>query len=606
MAPAIDLTPSSHEQGMYNDHEPREDPCTYAVASLSNPASSSSLAETDPRQLFTSSSDEHNAETTPLYPRSKTETYHDSTRRQPRQRLPRLCKDESKEASPGLTRRPRKRERILPKQCRVQIKREKERTKIQLDSAGKAERVEIPRLRVKDQDHGSMNRALLNSSHERGVDDQSTLTLDHAEAPRLLKDKNRRTSSPDEIEDDLPLAFKPPVTLPACFLPTPPDSDIGSDPVESTSDRIPSYRFVSVPRCPLENTNYSTMKSPRLQGSLISKCSSSEHGTKTPGKSFQKRKAVSFSRAATPKLQSIEGTTPPAKKPLLNLVWQDMGNGISRAYPRQVLSPPPVYIETPVTLATLTEGLDYFFVSDTETDTSQHLFEKDTAIENTLGSNDWLCFDNDGLQVLPTPPSTRREPIDIFSPDSETATPDTDLTLGLKARFLPSHTFVATPESAIDCPKPDSDPADAPILPDSIYHNEANTEDSIPSNIQPIHLTPHRTLSSTGHPSQLTEIEQYNPTTNSGFSDSETDMKRCKNPHPRRPDTSMTVLSKHEDGYEHGRERRRSHRRRRQWRLKRETAAKVEFEKSQSYTFMRIGVLRAAERLVKLVDRKKV
>lgn len=138
--------------------------------------------------------------------------------------------------------------------------------------------------------------------------------------------------SPDTSDVDLPLihdlrATAVPHEIP---LPTPPDSELGSAPNDYDngvkSNRmagVPSYRFVSTTQSPSVNI--------------------------TPPSSV---------------LQSTEETPPPATdKPLLNLTWRDLGNGISRAYPK--------HESPPISLPDLVEGFDYFVDSDDEETTKR-------------------------------------------------------------------------------------------------------------------------------------------------------------------------------------------------------------------------------------------
>lgn len=594
----IDLTTRSQGQEMSKNQESGMTVCDHAVASLSKPVSCPDLVKNDSRKFSPSSSSQQDAAAIAPHSDSEIETHYDPARHRFRQHLPRLCKSSARKApSEDVGARPRNRERIVSKKRRSQTK-EIARSRSQSKVAERIEGSNEPKLGEACQSTRRTRLSLVNSSYQEGEPDQSVLALSTENVtPQLTEDEDQRASSPDMVVDSLPLVSKlqASVTPQEFLLPTPPSSDIGSGQVESSSDGVPSYRFVPIPRCPVEGTGSLRTDSWPLQTPVASTCSISRSESKSLGPSCQKGQAVSFSKLVQttkfPDRHSIQRATPPAKKALLNLVWQDIGNGISRAYPRHDLPPSPAYSEPPMALESLTEGLDYFFVSDRETDRSQDHSKEGDPAKNATKCRDRLLSGDVEPHIPLKLQSSRREPIEVFSSDSEPDIEIVDLKSASKAVRIPSYTFTTLPKSCIDHASPIAEPNDGPVTLDSNTHTTNDTDSSISSNVQPTHLTPHRKLSASAsaYPPQPTKIEYYNPNTSSGFSDTEAESRDTKGLRTRRKNHKKNA------------------RRERNRRIRRARAAKIVSEVSrepETPSSTRISVVRAAERLVKLAGRK--
>lgn len=261
-------------------------------------------------------------------------------------------------------------------------------------------------------------------------------------------------------------------------------------------------------------------------------------------------------------------------KPLLNLVWRDVGNGISRAYPRQLLTP-LLSPKLPRASLNLTEERDW------STD-----FDEDNVVSK-------LKIHPDGKTTTPYEDIWLPRGDMIYDPAREIlghhafsgkfeSDPREDVNeIPRIAKGRASYHFVAVPECTsgdlIATAESVDNEQHISRSDDTCDQEHINIDsNSLSTNVRPKHLSPYSLsiVLRNGPMCSSTNVEDYTPSTSSGFSDTDDNQNNSKR--------TRSTLS-----------RLRRHCRRRYLRVNREMTD--HFRPS----FTQVAVVRAAERLMR-------
>lgn len=382
--------------------------------------------------------------------------------------------------------------------------------------------------------------------------DQAFTNVDpHASTPLARVDTHRQNFLPSSASLDTP----PEQVRPG------EDKNVGGD------SGLLKYSFVSVAQALSEEQGHS-------RGSSLSPIS--RESTPQPDRadallSYQETQISSqipLNHLGSASVCRLNTEVPSAQpKPLLNLVWRDVGNGISRAYARQDL-PPLLSSQLPENILIFEEGCQH--PGNSNHNTIVPGVQVDSR-HGTINSDD-IRLKYAGAVYLP---------LSVVLKDWETSNTfalelaENNDSIPTTFREGPQYEFVALPgrtsihEISVQCSKENDSIGTASTETIPLCPITDKETDNTTSNVQPTHLSPHTVDAQLSLPSR----EDYIANTSSGFSDEDS---------PSHEETQSIVR------------RLRYHQRRRHMR----TTIKVRDGSQPNFT--RIAVLHAAERLIKL------